>query len=130
MIEGKRLFPIKYRMAALAVLAQPPQMRIFFGMAGRAGGGRTAKLVAVSVTSHACRLGVAPHQRIIGQVVIEANLLESNERELTAMMFAMASFARLRLCRRLAMKPLRLLNVRCDTLMTCKAFAVLRFLRE
>lgn len=100
-------------------------MWVFLGMAGCTGGRRTAILVGSAMASRTGRLGVPPDQWVIGQVMIEANLLERNQCKFSAMMFAVTGFARLRFGRRLAMKSLRLLDVGCDTLVTGKALSVL-----
>lgn len=100
-------------------------MWVFLGMAGCTGRRRAAILVGRAMASRTGCLGMPTNQRVVGQIVIEADLLERNQCKFAAMMFAMTGFARLRFGRRLAMKPLRLLDVGCDTLVTGKALSVL-----
>lgn len=62
--------------------------------------------------------------------MIEAVLLERNQSEFAAMMFAMTGFARLCLGGRLSMEPSRFLNVGSDPLMTGEAFSILSLARK
>lgn len=118
MIKGKRLLPIKSSMAALAVFAQSPQMRILFRMATCAGCVCAAKLVTVAVAPGTGCFDMSADQWVICQTMVEAGFLERNEREVTTVMFAMTGFARLRPRSGFAMKSRRLLNVGGDPLMT------------
>lgn len=124
-IEGQRLFPAEHSMASLAVSTQSPEMRVLLGMAGRTSSCCSAKLIAIAMTARAGGLGMAANQRVVGQIVVEANLLERNQRKITAMMFTVACFTGLRFCRRFSVKSCGSLDIRGNTFVTCKTFSIL-----
>lgn len=96
MVKRQWFFPVKCRVARLAIFAQPPEMWIFFGVAACTGGGGAAKMRPVAVAACAFGFGMATDQRIICEAMVEGGLVELDLLKAPPVMFTVTHFTGLR----------------------------------
>jgi len=124
-VEGQGLLPAVDRMAGLAILAQPPKMRVLSRVAGGACGRNTAKMAAGPMAPRTGGLGMAAEQRIVGHLVIETCLCKTYQRETPPVMLAVTGLAGLGPGVRLSVESQSAAHIGADSRVACKAFSVL-----